>query len=102
MAEAFARRATEKRLARWRDEYTDVPVVTELARGDPAQALINASRGAALVVVGSRGRGHIVATVLGSVSQTVLHHAHCPIAVVRHDCATAAEPPTGVYHGRAS
>jgi nucleotide-binding universal stress UspA family protein len=102
MAEALARRATEKGLARWRDEYPDVPVVTELARGDPAQALATASRGAALVVVGSRGRGHILATVLGSVSQTVLRHAHCPIAVVRHDGATAAEPPTGVYHGRAS
>jgi hypothetical protein len=36
--------------ARWRDEYTDVPVVTELAPGDPAQALVTASRGAALVV----------------------------------------------------
>jgi hypothetical protein len=38
-----------KGLARWRDEYTDVPVVTELAPGDPAQALVTASRGAALV-----------------------------------------------------
>jgi nucleotide-binding universal stress UspA family protein len=102
MAEALARRATEKGLARWRDEYTDVPVVTELARGDPAQALVTGSRGAALVVVGSRGRGQILATVLGSVSQTVLHHALCPIAIVRHDCTTASEPPTGVYHGRAS
>jgi nucleotide-binding universal stress UspA family protein len=102
MAEAFAHRATEKRLARWRDEYAGVPVVADLAPGDPAQALITASRGAALVVVGSRGRGHILGTVLGSVSQTVLHHAHCPIAIVRHDCETAAEPPTGVYHGRAS
>jgi nucleotide-binding universal stress UspA family protein len=102
MAEALARRATEKGLARWRDEYTDVPVVTELTRGDPAQALVTASRGAALVVVGSRGRGHILGTVLGSVSQTVLHHAHCPVAIVRHDCATAAEPPTALHHGRAS
>jgi nucleotide-binding universal stress UspA family protein len=102
MAEAIARRATEKGLASWRAEYTDVLVVTELAPGDPAQALITASRGAALVVVGSRGRGHILGRVLGSVSQTVLHHAHCPIAIVRHDCATAAEPPTALHHGRAS
>jgi nucleotide-binding universal stress UspA family protein len=102
MAEALARRAIEKELARWRDEYADVPVVTTLAPGDPAQALVTESRGAALVVVGSRGRGHILGVVLGSVSQTVLHHAHCPIAIVRHDCATAAEPPTGVHHRRAS
>jgi nucleotide-binding universal stress UspA family protein len=102
MAEALAGRAIEKELARWRDGYADVPVVTTLAPGDPAQALVTESRGAALVVVGSRGRGHILGAVLGSVSQTVLHHAHCPIAIVRHDCATAAEPPTGVHHGRAS
>jgi nucleotide-binding universal stress UspA family protein len=102
MAEALAGRATEKELARWRDEYTDVPVVTTLAPGDPAQALVTESRGAALLVVGSRGRGHIIGAVLGSVSQTVPHHAHCPIAIVRHDCETAAEAPTGVCHGRAS
>jgi nucleotide-binding universal stress UspA family protein len=100
MAEALARRAIEKELARWRDEYADVPVVTKLAHGDPAQALVTESPGAALVVVGSRGRGHILGTVLGSVSQTVLHHAHCPIAIVHQGCGTAAEPSTGVHHGR--
>jgi hypothetical protein len=60
------------------------------------------SRDAALVVVGSRGRDRILGTVLGSASQTVRRHAHCPITVVRHDCATAAEPLTGLDHGRAS
>jgi nucleotide-binding universal stress UspA family protein len=102
MTEAHTRRTIEKELDRWRDEYTDVPVVTKLAHGDPAQALVTESRGAALVVVGSRGRGHILGAVLGSVSQTVLHHAHCPIAIVHHGCATAAEPPTGAHHGRVS
>jgi nucleotide-binding universal stress UspA family protein len=102
MAEALARRATEQKLARWCDDYADVRVVTNLAPGDPAQALLAESRGAALVVVGSRGRGHLIGTVLGSVSQTVLHHAQCPVAVVRHGYESTAQPPTGVHHGRAS
>jgi nucleotide-binding universal stress UspA family protein len=102
MAEALARRAIEQELARWRDEYADVRVVTKLAPGDPAQALLAESRGAALVVVGSRGRGHVLGAVLGSVSQTVLRHAQCPIAVVRRGRGTTAQPPTGVHHGRAS
>lgn len=99
MAENFARRAVEKALARWHEEFAGVPVVTRLVCGDPTQTLITESRGAALLVVGSRGRGHILGTVLGSVSQTVLNHAHCPIAIVRHGCGAEAQPPPGVHHG---
>jgi nucleotide-binding universal stress UspA family protein len=101
MAEALARRATEQELARWCDGYADVRVVTKLAPGDPAQALLAESRGAVLVVVGSRGRGAVLGTVLGSVSQTVLRHAQCPVAVVHHGYESTAQPPTGVHHGRA-
>ncbi len=99
MAENFARRALEKALARWRDEFAGVTVVTSLICGDPTQTLIDESRGAALLVVGSRGRGHILGTVLGSVSQTVLNHARCPIAVVHHGCGAQAQPPTRAHHG---
>ncbi len=99
MAEDFARRAVEKALAPWRDEFAGVPVITRMVCGDPAPTLITESRGAALLVVGSRGRGHILGTVLGSVSQTVLNHAHCPIAVVQHGCGAEAQPTTGVHHG---
>jgi nucleotide-binding universal stress UspA family protein len=102
MAEALARRVIEQELARWCDEYADVRVATELAAGDPARALLAESRGAALVVVGSRGRGHLLGAVLGSVSQTVLRHARCPIAIVRHGRGPTAQPPTGAHHRRAS
>lgn len=61
-----------------------VEVVTEFAVATPAAALVEASRTAGMVVVGSRGRGAIARKVLGSVSTAAVHRAHCPVAVI-HD-----------------
>jgi len=40
--------------------------------------------GAGLIVMGSRGRGGIRRALMGSVSDSVIRHAHCPVLVVRH------------------
>ena len=60
-----------------------IDVVAKTVPGDPAEVLIEASSNAAVLVVGSRGRGGFEGLRVGSVSNKCLHHAHCPVLVVR-------------------
>lgn len=62
-------------------------IETQYWFGSPAAQLVDASKDADLVVVGSRGRGRILAGLLGSTSYTVAAHAHCPVVVVRGPAA---------------
>ncbi len=59
----------------------EVHQVFELA--DPRDVLLQLSEGAAMLVVGSRGRGQLRSLLLGSVSVALVRHAHCPVVVVR-------------------
>jgi nucleotide-binding universal stress UspA family protein len=72
-----------ERLAGWGQKYPQVVVRRSVVRDGAARALTAASRGAQMVVVGSRGRGNATGLLLGSVSHGVLHAAHCPVAIVR-------------------
>ncbi|MEU6023123.1 universal stress protein [Micromonospora sp. NPDC047134] len=70
-------------LARWQAAFPNVEVTVEAVAAAPAGLLIEASRNAQLMVVGCRGRGGLRGMLLGSVSQQLIQHAHCPVAVVR-------------------
>ncbi|MFF0393796.1 universal stress protein [Kitasatospora sp. NPDC004615] len=65
---------------------SDAPVEirTRVQEGGAAECLLDAARGAELLVVGSRGHGGFTAALLGSVGQHCVHHAPCPVVVVRH------------------
>lgn len=76
-------RALSEALAGWREKFPDVDVRQVVVHSDAAKTLVAASVGAELVVVGSRGRGGFRSMLLGSVSHALLHHAHCPVGVVR-------------------
>jgi len=65
------------------ERYPDVDIRREVVAGKAVQVLVEASRGAEMLVVGSRGRGGFRSLLLGSVSHGVLHHAQCTTAVVR-------------------
>jgi len=71
-------------LAGWRGRYPDVRIRRDVRRGRPDRTLVELSVDAALLVVGARGRGGFAGLRLGSVSQAVLNHARCPVAIVRH------------------
>ncbi|WP_214317839.1 universal stress protein [Nonomuraea sediminis] len=71
---------TEK-LAVFTTRYPQLPVTQDLPRAHPVEALV--SQEADLLVVGSHGRNALSSALLGSVSRGVLHHARCPVAVIR-------------------
>ena len=59
-------------------------VLVEAVEGFSAQILIDASRHAELLVVGTRGGGGFARLSLGAVASKVLHHSHCPVVLVPH------------------
>ena len=83
--QADQRRWLLEHLAGWQDKYPDLDVRVDVLAQDPAASLVAASTGAELLVTGTHGHGgpHAV-RMLGSVTHAVLHHAHCPVAVVGH------------------
>ena len=65
-----------------RSHFTGLQISGEVQDGSPVELLIEATRTAELLVMGTRGRGGFAGMLLGSTSQGVLHHAKGPVMVV--------------------
>lgn len=70
-------------LAPWRSKYPELTVEALVSHDTAAAVLTGVSHHARLVVVGSRGHGVIAGTLLGSTGLQLLHHAECPVLIVR-------------------
>lgn len=88
--EAFERlrdSSAEKVFSATRDALgaTTVEIQEEIIAGPPGEAIVEHAEGLndVMIVMGSRGMGGLKQMLLGSVSQRVLHHAPCPVTVVR-------------------
>jgi nucleotide-binding universal stress UspA family protein len=79
-----------ERLAGWQEHYPDVHVQRRIVCDRPARWLVDESRKAQLVVVGTRGRGGVSGMLLGSVSTAVAESASAPAIVVPSSVQPAA------------
>jgi len=77
-----ARAIVAEQLAGWQEKYPDVAVTREVYFAGPRHYLIEWSKAAQLLVVGSRGRGGFRGLLLGSTSNALVQRAHCPVLVV--------------------
>ena len=83
----------ERTKQRLQEEYDGLEVTSVCTTDDPRDVLIELSRHAHLVVVGSRGRGRVRSLVLGSVASAMVRHARCPVVVL------PARPTRPAGHG---
>jgi len=87
----IAQTELDKSLADAGAASSGVTVTPVLCQGQPAHILCAEASGADLLVVGSRGLGGFRGLLLGSVSQQCANHAPCPVVIIPHDRAGAAE-----------
>ena len=85
--EDLARQIITDAIAEARAAAGQVQVRSKVMKGNAAQVLLDESAGAELLVVGSRGHGGFTEALLGSVGQHCVHHAKCPVVVIRDSVA---------------
>jgi nucleotide-binding universal stress UspA family protein len=78
-----AETSLERALAEAFPQGPPVEIESRLVEDDAGEAIVAEAASADLVVIGSRGRGNIKSALLGSVSSHVVHHAPCPVVVVK-------------------
>lgn len=78
-----AGRVLDEAVRATRAAHPDAVIDSSVIEGATARILIEASKDAELLVVGSRGHGELAGMLLGSVSEQCVTHAHCPVLVVR-------------------
>jgi nucleotide-binding universal stress UspA family protein len=88
--EQIAKRALNEAISKVVRSDGGPPVRSLVVQGFPAQVLLNASVGADLLVVGSRGHGGFSGALLGSVGQHCVRHAPCPVVIIRDGLAAKA------------
>ena len=79
-----AERILAEAAAAARERHPSLSIETVAVEGPAAKALVDASKSASLLVVGSRGHGQFAGMIIGSVSEHCVAHAHCPVLVYRH------------------
>ena len=77
----------------------EVKIDTAVLHGDVVDVLVDESRDAAMMCVGSVGIGQIASAVLGSTAIALAEHAHCPVAIVRSGIGAADPAPRHDSHG---
>ncbi|HEY5852668.1 MAG TPA: universal stress protein [Aldersonia sp.] len=88
-AEVLARRVIEDL------PDADLEIETEMVEGNPAEHLLEAAKGARMMVVGARGHSELTELVVGSVAKAVVMHAECPVVVVRGRSLDGYPPSEG-------
>lgn len=83
MSPEAMRAAAQSGLDKAVEGFEGVEIRPILVEADPRTALTEASKDAELLVVGNRGHSTIVEAILGSVSSYCVHHASCPVVVIR-------------------
>jgi nucleotide-binding universal stress UspA family protein len=87
--EGNARHTLTRTIKKVRHVTSGVKIRPSLTEGNPTQVLLDAAKGADLLVVGARGHGGYAGALLGSVGQHCVHHAHCPVVIVRDGAVPA-------------
>jgi nucleotide-binding universal stress UspA family protein len=85
--EQLAKQAVGDAVADAAEDAGPVTITYKVVEGNAAQVLLEESAGADLLVVDSRGHGGFVEALLGSTGQHCVHHATCPVVVIRDGVA---------------